>query len=63
MLSGKMIMQVKGGAPVTLQAGDTFYENPDDIHTMSKNASDKEPAKFVAFMIMNKGDATSTPVK
>lgn len=63
MLSGKMIMQVKGSAPVTIGPGDTFYENPNDIHTMSKNASDKEPARFVAFMIVNKGEATTTPVK
>ena len=63
MLSGKMIMQVKGFPPVTVGPGDTFYENPDDIHTMSKNASDKDPARFVVFMIVNKGEPISTPVK
>jgi quercetin dioxygenase-like cupin family protein len=63
MLSGKMIMEVMGSPPVTIGPGDTFYENPDDIHTMSKNASDKDPARFVVFMIVNKGEAISTPVK
>jgi quercetin dioxygenase-like cupin family protein len=63
MLSGKMIMEVMGSPPVTVGPGDTFYENPDDIHTMSKNASDKDPARFVVFMIVNKGEAISTPVK
>jgi quercetin dioxygenase-like cupin family protein len=63
MLSGKMIMQVMGSAPVTIGPGETFYENPDDIHTMSKNASDKDPAQFVVFMIVDKGAPISVPVK
>jgi quercetin dioxygenase-like cupin family protein len=63
MLSGKMIMQVKGSPAVTIGPGETFYENPDDIHTVSKNASDKEPARFVVFMILNKGTPISVPVK
>jgi len=25
-------MQVEGGKPVILNAGDTFYENPQDVH-------------------------------
>jgi quercetin dioxygenase-like cupin family protein len=63
MLSGTMIMQVAGKPPVTVKAGDTFYEDPADIHTMSKNASKTEPAKFVVFMIMPKGAPVSVPVK
>ncbi len=63
VLSGKMIMQVMGSAPVTIGPGETFYENPDDIHTMSKNASDKDPARFVVFMIVDKGAPISVPVK
>jgi quercetin dioxygenase-like cupin family protein len=63
MLSGKMTMQVMGSPPVTVGPGQTFYEKPDDIHTMSKNASDTEPARFLAFMIVDKGAPISIPVK
>ena len=63
MISGKMTMQVRGSSPVTLGPGQTFYEGPEAIHTMSKNASDKEPAQFLAFLIMDKGAPVSIPVK
>ncbi len=63
MLSGKMIMQVAGSSPVTLGPGQTFYEGPEDIHSMSKNASDKEPAQFLVFMIIDKAAPTSVPGK
>ena len=63
MLSGKMTMQVMGSSPVTLVPGQTFYEGPEAIHSMSKNASDKEPAQFLTFLIMNKGAPVSVPVK
>ena len=63
MLSGKMTMQVRGTSPVTLGPGQTFYKGPEAIHTMSRNASDKEPAQFLAFLIMDKGALISVPVK
>ena len=63
VLSGKMTMQVKGASPVTLGPGQTFYEGPDDIHAMSKNASAKEKAQVLVFMIMDKGVPVSVPVK
>ena len=63
MLSGKMTMQVQGSSPVTLGPGQTFYEGPEAIHSMSKNASDKEPAQFLAFLILDKGAPVSVQVK
>ena len=51
VLTGSLVMQVAGQAPVTLKAGDTFIERPPDVHAVSRNASDTEPAKFLAFMI------------
>jgi quercetin dioxygenase-like cupin family protein len=63
VLSGHMIMQVAGKPPVTVGPGETFYEDPNDIHTMSKNVSTTEPAKFLVFMIMPKGAPVSVPVK
>jgi quercetin dioxygenase-like cupin family protein len=63
LLSGRMTMQVKDSAPVTLSPGQMFYEGPEDIHAMSKNASNTEAARFLVFMIIEKGAAVSVPVK
>src|ERR1041384_7246126 len=49
VLEGSIIMQVKGGKEVTLSPGQTFYEGPDDVHVVGKNASSIKPAKFVVF--------------
>ena len=51
VLQGTIVMGVKGGREQTLKAGDTFYEGPDDIHTIGRNASQTEPAKFVVFIL------------
>ncbi len=63
VLEGSIVMGVKGGKTVTLKAGDTFYEGPNDIHTVGRNASDTQPAKFVVFLLKNKGAPILTPVK
>ena len=47
VLEGSIVMQVKGAAPVTLRPGQTFYEGPDDVHVVGRNASDTAPAKFL----------------
>ncbi len=51
VLEGSIIMGLKGGKEVTLKAGETFYEGPNDIHTVGRNASNTQPAKFVVFLI------------
>jgi quercetin dioxygenase-like cupin family protein len=63
VLEGSIVMQVKGGAPVTLTPGQTFYEGPDDVHVVSRNASHTAPAKFVVVLVKNKGAPILTPVK
>lgn len=62
VLEGSIIMQVKGGKEVTLTPGQTFYEGPDDIHVVGKNASSTKPAKFVVFFIKDKGAPVVVPV-
>ena len=62
VLEGSVVMQVKGGEPTVLNAGQTFYENPDDIHTVSKNASETEPAKFLAVLVKPKESPSVVPV-
>jgi len=55
VLEGTITMQVKGGPAVTLHPGQTYYESPSDIHTVSKNASKTAPAKFLVFIVKDKG--------
>lgn len=63
VLEGSIVMQVKGGKEVTLKPGDTFYEGPDDVHTVGRNASKTEPAKFVVFFVKDKGAPVLVPEK
>jgi quercetin dioxygenase-like cupin family protein len=63
VLEGTLRMQVDGAEAVTLKAGDTFYENPDDVHRVSANASDTEPVKFLVVMIKDKGKPSTRPAE
>ena len=63
VLKGELEMQVRGGALRRLGPGQVFYESPEDVHTVSRNASQTEPAKFVVFFIKNEGAPILTPVR
>ena len=63
VLEGSIVMQVEGGQPVTLGPGQTFYESPADVHVVSRNASDSQPAKFLVFFVKDKGASALVPVK
>jgi quercetin dioxygenase-like cupin family protein len=63
LLEGELVVQLKGRDPVTLHAGDTYYEAPDDIHVVSRNPSDKVPAKALIFMVKKAGAPATTLVK
>jgi quercetin dioxygenase-like cupin family protein len=62
VLEGSIVMQVKGGKEVTLTPGQTFYEGPDDVHLVGRNASSTRPAKFVVLLIKDKGAPVLVPV-
>jgi quercetin dioxygenase-like cupin family protein len=61
VLEGSVVMQVKGGPEVTLNAGDTFYESPSDIHSVSRNASSSQPAKMLVLLVKDVGVAPTLP--
>jgi quercetin dioxygenase-like cupin family protein len=63
VLEGSIVMQVKGGAPITLTPGQTWSEGPNDVHVVSRNASNSAPAKYLVFMVKDKGAPILTPVK
>jgi quercetin dioxygenase-like cupin family protein len=61
VLEGSVVMAVAGGEEKTLVAGETFYESPNDIHSVSRNASDTEAAKILVVFIKNEGAAMTEP--
>src|SRR5215470_3305058 len=63
VLEGSIVMQLKGGEQVTLTPGQTFYEGPNDIHTVGRNASSTKPAKFLVILVKDKGAPILIPVK
>jgi quercetin dioxygenase-like cupin family protein len=63
VLQGSIVLQLKGGKEVTLTPGQTFYEGPDDIHIVGRNASATEPVKFLVVLIKDKGAPVLVPVE
>jgi quercetin dioxygenase-like cupin family protein len=61
VLKGTIVMQLKGQKPVTLTAGQTFYEGPEDIHVVGRNASSTKPAKFVVLLLKKQGAPVLVP--
>ena len=63
VLEGSVVMQLKGGQPVTLTPGQAFYEGPNDIHVIDRNASSTQPAKFLVLLIKDKGAPAVQPAQ
>ena len=63
VLEGSIVMQVKGGQQVTLTPGQSFYEGPDDVHVVDRNASGTQPAKFLVLLIKDKGAPALVPAE
>src|SRR6266516_5848198 len=61
VLEGSIVMQVRGGKEMTLTPGQTFYEGLDDVHVVGRNASQTKPAKFVVFLVKDKGAPILVP--
>ncbi|MBW9064815.1 cupin domain-containing protein [Rhizobium herbae] len=63
VLEGSIVMQIKGGEEVTVAPGETYYENPSDIHLVSRNASTTSSAKFIVVLLKNKNAPAVMPVE
>src|SRR5215475_3144862 len=63
VLEGSIVMQLRGAEPVTVKAGEGFYEGPNDVHIVGRSASDSKPAKFVVFLVKNEGVPPVLPAK
>jgi quercetin dioxygenase-like cupin family protein len=62
VLEGSVVMQVKGGKEITLKPGQSFYEGPNDTHTVGRNASTTKPAKFMVVLLKDKWAPVLLPV-
>lgn len=63
VLEGSIVMQVRGGKEMTLTPGQTFYEGPEDVHVVGRNASQTKPARFVVLLVKDKGAPILIPAK
>src|SRR5262245_56637988 len=63
VLEGAVVMQVKGGKEITLTPGQSFYDGPDGIHVVGRNASTTIPAKILVLLVKNKDAPVLIPVK
>jgi quercetin dioxygenase-like cupin family protein len=63
VVEGTIVMQLRGGKETTLTAGQTFYEGPDDVHVVGRNASQTAPARFVVFLVKDKGAPVLVPTQ
>ena len=63
VLEGSIVMQLRGGKEVTLTPGQTFYEGPNDVHVVGRNASQTKPARFIAFFVKDKGAPILVPAQ
>jgi quercetin dioxygenase-like cupin family protein len=63
VLEGSVVMQLKGGKPVTLTPGQTFYEGPGDVHVVGRNASSTKPARFLVLLLKDKGAPVLVPAQ
>ncbi|WP_050028885.1 cupin domain-containing protein [Verrucomicrobium sp. BvORR034] len=61
VLEGTIEMQMKGDEKVTLKPGQAFYEAPDGVHLVGRNASNTEHAKFLVFLVKEEGAPVLVP--
>jgi quercetin dioxygenase-like cupin family protein len=63
VLEGSVVMQVRGGKEITLTPGQSFYESPNDVHVVGRNASSTKPAKILVFLVKDKGAPVLVPAE
>ncbi len=62
VVEGAVRMQLQGKTEIVYRAGESFYESPNEIHLVSANASETEPAKFLACFLCDHETPLSVPV-
>lgn len=63
VLEGTYKLKLDQGPETNLTKGQTFYEAPGQLHAVSANASQTEPAKVLAFIVAESGKPITVPEK
>jgi quercetin dioxygenase-like cupin family protein len=63
VLEGEVRSKVGDGPEQSYSAGQMFLETPDQLHAVSRNASDTRPARILAVLLAEKGRPLTTPAK
>jgi quercetin dioxygenase-like cupin family protein len=63
VLEGSYRIKLDQGPETVLSKGQTFHEAPGQLHAVSGNASQTEPAKVLAFMVAESGKPITVPEK
>jgi quercetin dioxygenase-like cupin family protein len=59
VIDGSVLFGLDGGEPVVLKAGESFYEPPGALHSVSRNASQERPASLIAFFVLEEGESAT----
>jgi quercetin dioxygenase-like cupin family protein len=63
VLEGAYKIKVDNGPETVLTKGQTFYEAPGQLHVVSRNASETEPAKVLVVVVNEIGKPVTVPEK
>jgi quercetin dioxygenase-like cupin family protein len=64
VIAGAIESKVDDGEPRIYRAGESWSEQPGATHSISRNASETEPAKLLAVFVLDTNDnPLTTPVK
>jgi quercetin dioxygenase-like cupin family protein len=56
VIDGSVMVGIDDREPVVLKAGESFYEPPRALHSVSRNASQERPASLIAFFVLGPGE-------
>jgi quercetin dioxygenase-like cupin family protein len=59
VIEGSVIFGLDDGEPFVLKAGESFYEPPGALHSVSRNASQELPASLIAFFVLAEGEVAT----
>jgi len=61
VLEGAVEIELEGAPAKVYRAGETFYEDPHQLHISTKNGSKTEPARILVYHLSHKGEPLTLP--
>jgi quercetin dioxygenase-like cupin family protein len=56
-MEGSVEFGIDGGEPFVLKEGESYFEPPNAVHSVSRNASQTLPASLLAFFVLADGES------